>query len=134
MSRRRLALALAPILALTGCKDGKDPAGRGEPAASTPKVALSQQPWRQNPESLPAPAPAGSGSMLDGREEAAGYKMHADAANGCNGDKKCIGTRCGPLCTSWMNETYKTFRSVNQRNEVYFACLGACLAGPDGGK
>jgi hypothetical protein len=59
--------------------------------------------------------------------------MGASAQQGCS-DKRCIGEKCGKMCTQWMSENYTSFRSTNQRNVIYFNCLGACLAGPDAGK
>lgn len=135
MRALRWSTGLVAALSLAGCKCGREPEPvRPEmPEAATPRVVLSQQPWRKNPDGL-APVPSGSPSTLDGREEAAGYRMHADAANGCNGDKKCLVGRCGPLCTEWMSKNSPTTLSANRKNEIYFGCLGACLAGPDAGK
>jgi len=125
---RFVACFLVFGLACTACVTDpkkKDP----EPAqSSTPRLKLSEQPWRD----------AGRGGMAepirtDGRETTAGYQAGVSAHAACQ-DKTCLGNKCGKACTQWMSENYKSFTSTNQRNVIYFNCFGACLAPPDAGK
>lgn len=110
-------------LMLFACSKPKDPEATNP--ATTESVTTSSGGRRYR-----APAPA---SSLDMVASEGGWSLHAGAATGCS-DQKCIGQKCGPLCTQYVEERFKTFATVGQKNRLYFACFGSCLAGPpDGG-
>ncbi len=128
------------VVVLAGCsKKGDGESSSNGQDATTPRFSMSSQPWRTSGTvggSLAAAPPSATVTEPDpvARSSAAGRELHADVAKGCS-DQKCFGEKCGPLCVRFMDEKYKTFTTVSQRNRVYFACFGACLGGSlDGGK
>jgi hypothetical protein len=80
-----------------------------------------------------SPAPHSAAPPVGSRDaiaEQGGWSLHAGAASSCGTDKKCLGEKCGSLCQRFLDEQFKTFATVGQRNRLYFACFGTCLAGP----
>ena len=127
---------LALFALAVGCTcQGEKPAP-GEPAGNggVPRVLFSAQPRVRGGEigatSAPASEAPSSAPPATDRERAseAGYTLHDAAAKGC-ADDKCTGGNCGKLCTQWMDETIRTFKTPAAKNDTYFNCFGACLAG-----
>lgn len=118
----RWAVALTLAVAFVACSKPKDPEAEN-PAPTQSTVVKTGRLHR-------APPPS---NALDMQASEGGWSLHASAATGCS-DQKCIGQKCGPLCTQYIEERFKTFATVGQKNRLYFACFGSCLAGPpDGG-
>jgi hypothetical protein len=119
--RTRWALALA--LVLSACSKPKDAEGTNPSVSESATASSGKRLYR-------APTPAAS---LDMVASEGGWSLHARAATGCS-DQKCTGEKCGPLCSQYVEERFKSFATVGQKNRLYFACFGGCLAGyPDGG-
>jgi hypothetical protein len=124
--RRALALGLLVI----ACQKPKDPQG-DVPASTNAPLASSGggRLYRAPPAS----------SALDLQASEGGWSLHPTAAKACpdaGADKKCLGEKCGPLCSRWIDEKFKSFATTGQKNRLYFACFGSCLAGgpPDAGR
>ena len=124
---RSLELVLL-ALSLTACvpSDKKQDPGGAPSASVSPPNEVARVP------TTPAVSANPFETKTDGREIAAGKRLHADANQGC-ADLGCLGAKCGKLCSQFMAETYKDgdFRSVRHRNTIFFNCQGACLDEPD---
>jgi hypothetical protein len=111
--------ALALALALVACSK-KNPEGDNPASTQGSASGFSQAP----------PAPTSSAVM---RAAEGGWSLHATAAQGCS-DKKCMGPKCEPLCSRYVEERLGPFQTPSQKSRLYFVCFGSCLAGPpDGG-
>ena len=123
-----ICLSFCALLAGCTCENKKQ---ADETDSAIPRVAFSAQPrvrGEQFGATSATPPPATSAFPDRERATRAGYDLHDSATKGCT-DQKCTGGNCGKLCTQWMDETIKTFSSVNAKNDTYFNCFGACLAG-----
>jgi hypothetical protein len=119
---------LFAILLLTACRSDPPapaPAETAAPVQSAPAKPIVHS-LRKSDQKLARQGP-GSDDSRGVPTVDAGVGFRDQARTGCS-DQKCIGANCTRLCSKWVADNPPP--PGEDRNRVYFGCIGTCLTEP----